>query len=141
MARSKELNLTAQGLWTWIARERKRRGIGRTEFARRLGIRRETLYKIEEVQQGSANASTLLDALEELDALGAIAEIDGMDWQGAVLMSLSKDEAERYDAIAQDSNLTRGEAIRQLAAEGLVARRRADRPNGKAASGSEPTDR
>jgi len=141
MARSKELNLTAQGLWKWIAQERRKRGIGRSEFARRLGIRRETLYKIEEVRKGASNASTLLDALEELGALGAIAELDGLEWQGAVLMSLSKDEAERYDAIAQDSNLTRGEAIRQLAAEGLLARRRADRPNGKAASVSEPTDR
>ena len=124
MAGSKELNLTAQGLWTWIARERKRRGIGRSEFARMLGIRRESLYKIEEVRKGASLASTLLDALEELDALGAVAEIDGMDWHGAVLMSLSKDEAERYDAIAETGGITRGEAIRQLAAEGLVARDR-----------------
>ena len=141
MAGREERNLTALRLWKWIARERKKRGINRSEFARRLGIRRETLYKIEEVQQGSANASTLLDALEELDALGAIAEIDGMDWRGAVLMSLSKDEAERYDAIAEARGVTRGEAIRQLAAEGLVARRRADRPNGQAASGDGPKDR
>ena len=128
MAGSKELNLTAQGLWTWIARERKRRGIGRSEFARMLGIRRESLYKIEEVRKGASLASTLLDALEELDALGAVAEIDGMDWHGAVLMSLSKDEAERYDAIAETGGITRGEAIRQLAAEGLVARDRT-KPN------------
>ncbi len=128
MAGSKERNLTAQGLWTWIARERKRRGIGRSEFARMLGIRRESLYKIEEVRKGASLASTLLDALEELDALGAVAEIDGMDWHGAVLMSLSKDEAERYDAIAETGGITRGEAIRQLAAEGLVARDRT-KPN------------
>ncbi|MCY4242437.1 MAG: hypothetical protein OXD36_11905 [Rhodobacter sp.] len=128
MAGSKELNLTAQGLWTWIARERKRRGIGRSEFARMLGIRRESLYKIEEVRKGASLASTLLDALEELDALGAVAEIDGMDWHGAVLMSLSKDEKERYDAIAETSGITRAEAIRQLAAEGLVARDRT-KPN------------
>ena len=128
MAGSKELNLTAQGLWTWIARERKRRGIGRSEFARMLGIRRESLYKIEEVRKGASLASTLLDALEELDALGAVAEIDGMDWHGAVLMSLSKDEAERYDAIAETRGITRAEAIRQLAAEGLVARDRT-KPN------------
>ena len=128
MAGSKERNLTAQGLWTWIARERKRRGIGRSEFARMLGIRRESLYKIEEVRKGASLASTLLDALEELDALGAVAEIDGMDWHGAVLMSLSKDEAERYDAIAETRGITRGEAIRQLAAEGLVARDRT-KPN------------
>ena len=128
MAGSKERNLTAQGLWTWIARERKRRGIGRSEFARMLGIRRESLYKIEEVRKGASLASTLLDALEELDALGAVAEIDGMDWHGAVLMSLSKDEAERYDAIAETRGITRGEAIRQLAAEGLLARGRT-KPN------------
>ena len=128
MAGSKERNLTAQGLWTWIARERKRRGIGRSEFARMLGIRRESLYKIEEVRKGASLASTLLDALEELDALGAVAEIDGMDWHGAVLMSLSKDEKERYDAIAETSGITRAEAIRQLAAEGLVARDRT-KPN------------
>ena len=140
MAGSKELNLTAQGLWKWIAQERRKRGIGRTEFAQRLGIRRETLYKIEELQKGASLASTLLDALEELGVLGAVAEIDGMDWRGAVLMSLSKHEAERYDAIAEDSGITRGEAIRQLAAEGLLARRRADRPNGRTAGG-EPTDR
>ena len=140
MAGSKELNLTAQGLWKWIAQERRKRGIGRTEFAQRLGIRRETLYKIEEVQKGASLASTLLDALEELGALGAVAELDGMDWQGAVLMSLSRHEAERYDAIARDRNLTRGEAILQLAAEGLVARRRADRPDGQTAGG-EPKDR
>ncbi len=141
MAGSKERNLTARGLWRWIARERKKRGISRAEFARRLGIHRESLYKIEEVQNGASLASTLLDALEELGALGAVAEIDGMDLRGTVLTSLSKDEAERYDAIAEDSNLTRGEAILQLAAEGLLARRRAGRPNGKAASGDGPTDR
>ena len=135
MAGNKELNLTAQGLWKWIARERKRRGIGRTEFARMLGIRRETLYKIEEVQKGSSLASTLLDALDQLGVLGAIAEIDGMDWHGAVLMSLSKDEKERYDALAEASGITRAQVIRQLATEGLMARREADRAAGR--SGAE----
>ena len=141
MAGIEERNLTAWWLWKWIARERKKQGIGRAEFAQRLGIRRETLYRIEEVQKGASLASTLLEALEQLGALGAVAEIDGMDWHGAVLMSLSKHETERYDAIAEDSGVTRGEAIRQLAAEGLLARRRAGRPNGKAASGDGPTDR
>ena len=141
MSGKEERNLTVRRLWKWIARERKRRGISRTEFAQRLGIRRETLYKIEELQKGASLASTLLDALEELGVLGAVAEIDGMDWHGAVLMSLSKDEAERYDAIAEARGVTRGEAIRQLAAEGLLARRRTGRPNGRTASGDGPTDR
>ncbi len=135
MSRSRERNLTAQGLWRWIARERKRRGIGRTEFARILGIRRETLYKIEEVRNGASLASTLLDALEQLGALGAVAEIDGMDWDEAVLMSLSKDEAERYDAIAKTNGITRAQVIRQLATEGLMVRREADRAAGR--SGAE----
>ena len=108
-----------------ISCERKRRGITRTEFARKLGIRRETLYKIEELQKGASLASTLLDALEQLGALGAISEIDGMDWHGAVL-SLSRHEKERYDAVAEDSGLSRAQVIRQLAAEGLLARRAAD---------------
>ena len=50
MAGSEERNLTVRWLWKWIAQERKSRGIGRTEFARMLGIRRETLYRIEEVR-------------------------------------------------------------------------------------------
>jgi len=122
MSGSEERNLTVRWLWRWIARERKSRGIGRTEFARMLGIRRETLYRIEEVRGGGSEASTLIDALEQLGALGAVAEIDGMDWHGAVL-SLSKHETERYDAIAEASGLSRAQVIRQLAAEGLLARR------------------
>jgi len=131
MSESEKRNLTARWLWKWIARERKKQGIGRTEFARRLGIRRETLYKIEEVQGGASNASTLLDALEQLGVLGAVAEIDGMDWHGAVLMSLSKHEKEKYDAIAETNGITRGQVIRQLAAEGLVARGRPNSPDEK----------
>jgi len=88
-----------------------------------LGIRRETLYRIEEVRGGGSEASTLIDALEQLGALGAVAEIDGMDWHGAV-MSLSRHETERYDAIAETNGITRGQVIRQLAAEGLLARRK-----------------
>ena len=125
MSESEEQNLNVERLWKWIACERKRRGITRTEFARKLGIRRETLYKIEELQKGASLASTLLDALEQLGALGAISEIDGMDWHGAVL-SLSRHEKERYDAVAEDSGLSRAQVIRQLAAEGLLARRAAD---------------
>ncbi|MCY3995614.1 MAG: hypothetical protein OXF07_05700 [Rhodobacter sp.] len=125
MPGNEEQNLNVEKLWKWIACERKRRGISRTEFARNLGIRRESLYKIEEVQKGASLASTLLDALDQLGALGAISEIDGMDWHGAVL-SLSKHEKERYDAVAEDSGLSRAQAIRQLAAEGLLARRAAD---------------
>jgi len=127
MAGIEERNLTARWLWKWIARERKKRGISRTEFAQRLGIRRETLYKIEEIQKGASTASTLLDALDQLGALGAVAELDGMDWHGAVLMSLSKHEKEKYDALAKDSGLSRSHVIRQLAAEGLLARKASDR--------------
>jgi len=123
MSGNEERNLTVRWLWKWIARERKKRGISRSEFARRLGIRRETLYRIEEVRSGGSEASTLIDALELLGALGAIAEIDGMDWHGTAL-SLSKHETKKYDAIARDSNLTRAQVIRQLAAEGLLARGR-----------------
>ena len=55
-----------------------------------------------------------------------------MEWHGAV-MSLSKRETERYDAIARANNLTRAQVIRQLAAEGLVerGRRDADRVDGR----------
>ncbi|MCY4242859.1 MAG: helix-turn-helix transcriptional regulator [Rhodobacter sp.] len=121
MPRKKEDNLTARWLWNWVAKERKRQKISRAEFARTLGIRRETLYRIEEGRTGSA-AATLLEALDRLGALGAVAEIGGMDWHGAVL-SLSKHEIRRYDAIAEDSELSRAGVIRQLAAEGLLARR------------------
>jgi len=131
MSVSEEQNLTVRWLWKWIARERKKRGISRAEFARRLGIRRETLYRIEEVRGGGSEASTLIDALEQLGALGAIAEIDGMDWHGAAL-SLSKHETKKYDAIAETNNLTRAQVIRQLAAEGLLARRRPRRGDTKA---------
>lgn len=129
MTRKKEDNLTALWLWKWIARERKKREIGRTEFARRLGIRRESLYRMEKGLTGS-NASTLLEALNQLGALGAVAEIDSMDWHGVVL-SLSKNETKRYDAIARDSGISRSQAIRQLAAEGLFARGTVDRANGQ----------
>lgn len=125
MAGSEERNLTVRWLWKWIARERKRRGISRAEFARRVGIRRETLYRIEEGRTTSL-ASTLLDALDRLGALGAVAEIEDMDWHGAVL-SLSKNETKRYDALAEDSGITRAQVVRQLAAEGLLARAAADR--------------
>ena len=125
MAGSEERNLTVKWLWKWIARERKRRGISRAEFARRVGIRRETLYRIEEGRTTSL-ASTLLDALDRLGALGAVAEIDELDWHGAVL-SLSKNETKRYDALAEDSGITRAQVVRQLAAEGLLARAAADR--------------
>ena len=128
MAGSEERNLTVRWLWKWIARERKRRGISRAEFARRVGIRRETLYRIEEGRTTSL-ASTLLDALDRLGALGAVAEIDDMDWHGAVL-SLSKNETKRYDSLAEDSGLTRAQVVRQLATEGLLARATADRVNG-----------
>jgi len=121
MSRS-EQNLTTRWLWKWISEERKRRNINRSEFARRIGIRRESLYRIEEGRTGS-NASTLLDALDQLGALGAVAEIEKMNWHGAML-SLSKHETERYDAIAKRSGITRATVIRQLAAEGLLARRR-----------------
>ena len=129
MAGSEERNLTVKWLWKWIARERKRRGISRAEFARRVGIRRETLYRIEEGRTTSL-ASTLLDALDRLGALGAVAEIEDMDWHGAVL-SLSKNETKRYDALAEDSGITRAQVVRQLAAEGLLARAAADRVNGQ----------
>jgi len=122
MPRKKEDSLTARWLWSWVADERKRQKISRSEFARRVGIRRETLYRIEEGRTSSA-ASTLLEALDRLGALGAVAEIGDMDWHGAVL-SLSKHETRKYDAIAQDSGLSRAQVIRQLAAEGLLARRR-----------------
>ena len=125
MSVSEEQNLTVRWLWKWIARERKRRGINRAEFARRVGIRRETLYRIEEGRTSSA-ASTLLEALDRLGALGAVAEIGELDWHGAVL-SLSKNETKRYDALAEDSGITRAQVVRQLAAEGLLARAAADR--------------
>ena len=130
MPRKKEDNLTARWLWNWVAKERKRQKISRAEFARSLGIRRETLYRIEEGRTGSA-AATLLEALDRLGALGAVAEIGDMHWHGAVL-SLSKHETDRYDAIAETNSLTRAQVIRQLAAEGLLARQR---PH---ASGSPP---
>ena len=107
-------------LWEWIAGERKRRGISQSELARNLGICREALRETEEGRNGS-EASTLLDALRRFDALGAIAEIDGMDWSGAVL-SLSGREAESYDAIAEARGVTRGQVVRELAEEGLLAR-------------------
>ena len=116
-------------LWTWIARERGRRGIGRAEFARRIGISPETLQGVESGQDGS-DAPVLIDALAQLGALGAVAEIPGMDPHGAAL-SLTERERELYDAIAGRDGITRAQAIRQLAAEGLSARAAADRVNKK----------
>ena len=115
-------SLTARWLWNWVVRERKRQRISRSEFARRLGIRRESLYRMETGVTGSA-ASTLLEALDQLGALGAVAEIGDMDWHGAVL-SLSRHETDRYDAIAETNGITRGQVIRQLASEGLLARQK-----------------
>jgi len=122
MSKTNEPNLTVQWLWKWVADERKRQKINRTEFARRIGIRRESLYKAEEGRTIS-QASTLLDALDQLGALGAVAEIKELNWHGAAV-SLSKHEMRRYDAIAEDSGVSRSAVIRQLAAEGLIARRR-----------------
>ncbi|MCY4241961.1 MAG: helix-turn-helix transcriptional regulator, partial [Rhodobacter sp.] len=65
-------------LWKWIAQERGRRGIGRSEFARRIGIGEETLRGMERGQDGSG-APALMDALAELGADAAVAEIPGMD--------------------------------------------------------------
>ena len=117
-------------LWKWIAQERRRRGIGRSEFARRIGIRPETLREIEKGRCGGSDTTALLDALTELGADGAVAEMDGMDPHGAAL-SLTERERERYDAIARDTNLTRAQVVRQLATEGLVARVEADGANRK----------
>ena len=126
MPGSEERNPDARWLWRAIAEERKRRNITRVGFARSLGIRRETLYRIEEGRTGTKTA-TLLDALERLGALGARPEIGKTNWHGAIL-SLSRHETESYDAIAKANGVTRGQAIRQLAAEGLLARRRPHAP-------------
>lgn len=50
-----------------------------------------------------------------------------MGFKGAVI-SLSEKESERYDAIARENGLTRDLVIRQLAAEGLIARPRKAKP-------------
>ncbi|MCY4242262.1 MAG: helix-turn-helix transcriptional regulator [Rhodobacter sp.] len=135
-------------LWKWIAEERKRRGIGRAEFARRIGIGEEALRGMERGQDGSG-APALVDALAELGADAAVAEMEGMDSHAAAL-SLTERERERYDAIAERDGITRAQAIRQLAAEGLAARdrpdpqpeeRREDRPDGQTVSGDDLTDR
>ena len=130
MPKSNDRNLTVQWIWKWIARERRRRGISAVEFAKSINIRRETLYKCEEGKTGSL-ASTMVDALERLEALGTVAEIDELDWHGAAV-SLSKGERKRYDAIAEDSGVSRAQVVKQLAAEGLMARAAADRVNGRA---------
>ena len=116
-------------LWKWISRERGRRGIGRAEFARRIGTGEEPLRGMERGQDGS-DAPALMDALAELGADAAVAEIPGMDPHGAAL-SLTERERGRYDAIARDTNLTRAQVVRQLATEGLVARVEADGANRK----------
>ena len=108
-------------LWKWISRERGRRGIGRAEFARRIGTGEEPLRGMERGQDGS-DAPALMDALAELGADGAVAEIPGMDTHGAAV-SLTERERELYDAIAERDGITRAQAIRQLATEGLLARR------------------
>ncbi len=108
----------SETIWKWIARERRRRKISGTEFARQLGIRRETLHRCEEGKSTSL-ASTTLDALEKLDVLGTVAEIDELDWHGAAV-SLSRRETERYDALAEDSGISRAQVVKKLAAEGLL---------------------
>jgi len=125
MSKNAKTHLTTQWIWKWIGRERRRRGISGVEFAGQLGIRRETLYKCEEGKTNS-QASTMLDALENLGALGTVAEIDELDWHGAAV-PLSKGERKKYDAIAEDSGVSRSEVVKQLAAEGLIARAAADR--------------
>ena len=126
---SSEKHLKVQWIWKWISRERRRRKIGGTEFAKSINIRRETLHKCEEGKSGSL-ASTMLDALDRLEALGTVAEIKELDWHGAAV-SLSKSERKKYDAIAEDSGVSRSEVVKQLAAEGLIARAAADRVNGR----------
>ncbi|MCY4243667.1 MAG: hypothetical protein OXD36_18280, partial [Rhodobacter sp.] len=69
-------------------------------------------------------------ALAELGADAAVAEIPGMDTHGAAL-SLTERERGRYDAIAERDGITRAQAIRRLAAEGLSARVAADGVNEK----------
>ena len=80
--------------------------------------------------QDGSGAPALIDALAELGADGAVAEIPGMDPHGAAL-SLTERERGRYDAIAEDSGVSRAQVVRQLAAEGLVARAAADRASAK----------
>ena len=129
MPKITDRNPTVQWIWKWISRERRRRNIGAAEFAKSINIRRETLHKCEEGKSGSLS-STMLDALEKLEALGTVAEIDELDWHGAAV-SLSKKEREKYDAIAEDSGISRARVVKQLAAEGLIARAEADRVNGR----------
>ena len=115
-------------LWKWIAHERGRRGIGRSEFARRIGIGEETLRGMERCQDGSG-APALMDALAELGTDGAGAGMEGMEPHGAAV-SLSNNEMREYDTIAEDSGISRAQVVKQLAAEGLIARATADRVNG-----------
>ncbi|MCY4243080.1 MAG: hypothetical protein OXD36_15225, partial [Rhodobacter sp.] len=76
---------------------------------------------------GRFRSPGLIDALAEL---GAVAEMPGMDSHAAALC-LTERERELYDAIAEDSGVSRAQVVRQLAAEGLVARVEADGANGK----------
>ena len=98
-------------------------------FAERLQVGGRSLREYESGEVDSPSA-VLIDALESLDALGAVAEIDELNWHG-VAVSLSKDETREYDAIAEDSGVSRAQVFRQLAAEGLLARAAADGVDGK----------
>ena len=129
MTENPERNLTVKWIWLWIGRERRRRRIGMAAFAERLQIGRQSLREYESGEVNSPSA-VLIDALESLDALGAVAEIDELNWHG-VAVSLSKNETREYDAIAEDPGVSRAQVVRQLAAEGLVARAAADRASGK----------
>ena len=129
MTDSTERNPTVRRIWPWISSERKRRGIGPAVFAERLQISGETLKECES-GEGDPPSAILIDALEALDALGAVAEIDELNWHGAAV-SLSRNETREYDAIAGETGVSRAQVVRQLAAEGLVARAAADRASAK----------
>lgn len=122
----------ARLLWLWIAQERQRRSITPEDFAKGLGVLPESLRECEE--SGSSPSSLLIDALERLDALGAMAEIDELDMHGAAV-SLSDEETDRYDALAERSGVSRAEMVKRLAAEGLKARGAAGKLNGESGVG------